>query len=62
MVDNKNSRRTKDAGFIGVKLAADGNMDLYNRLQEEVRRDPEMTQTRVIRVALREYFEKIDNK
>lgn len=35
-------------------------MTLYNRLQAEVDSDPELDQSKVIRLALKEYFEKRD--
>lgn len=52
--------RVKDAGFVGVNLAKGGDMTLYNRLEEEVASDPEMDRSKIIRMALKEYFDKID--
>lgn len=52
--------RRKETGFIGVNLAKGGDMTLYNRLQAEVDSDPELDQSKVIRLALKEYFEKRD--
>lgn len=54
--------RRKEAGFIGVKLAKGGDMTLYNRLIQEVESDPELDQSKVIRLALKEYFDRRDNK
>lgn len=54
--------RSKDVGFVGVNLAKGGDMTLYNRLLQEVKDDPEMDQSKVIRLALKEYFDRKDNK
>lgn len=56
---NKRVRR-KETGFIGVNLAKGGDMTLYNRLQQEIQSDPELDQSKVVRAALKEYFEKRD--
>lgn len=61
MAERKTVRR-KDTGFIGVNLAKSGDMTLYNRLQAEVDSDPELDQSKVVRLALKEYFEKRDGK
>lgn len=53
--------RRKETGFIGVVLAKGGDMTLYNRFIEEVKSDPELDQSKLIRLALKEYFEKRDN-
>lgn len=53
--------RRKVAGFVGVNLAKGGDMTLYNRLIQEVQSDPELDQSKVIRLALKEYFDKRDN-
>lgn len=58
----KRPRRTTQAGFVGVNLAKGGDMTLYNRLKKEVESDPELDQSRVVRLALTEYFEKRDKK
>lgn len=60
MATNKKQVRKKEAGFIGVKLAKGGDMTLYNRLIQEVESDPELDQSKVIRLALKEYFDKRD--
>lgn len=52
--------RRKEAGFIGANLAKGGDMTLYNRLIQEVESDPELDQSKVIRLALKEYFERKD--
>lgn len=54
--------RSKEVGFVGVNLAKGGDMTLYNRLIQEVKNDPEMDQSKVIRLALKEYFDKRDKK
>lgn len=54
--------RNTERGFIGVNLAKGGDMTLYNRLIQEVDSDPELDQSKVIRLALKEYFDKRDNK
>lgn len=54
--------RRKEVGFVGVNLAKDGDMTLYNRFEEEVKSDPELSRSLVIRLALKEYFEKRDNQ
>lgn len=54
--------RTKNVGFIGVNLAKGGDMTLYNRFIKEVESDSELDQSKLIRLALKEYFERKDNK
>lgn len=54
--------RRKEAGFVGANLAKGGDMTLYNRLIKEVESDPELDQSKIIRLALKEYFDKRDNK
>lgn len=54
--------RSKDVGFVGVNLAKGGDMTLYNRFIKEVESDPELDQSKLIRLALKEYFERKDNK
>ncbi len=54
--------RSKDVGFVGVNLAKGGDMTLYNRLLQEVEDDPEMDQSKIIRLALKEYFDRKDSK
>ena len=58
----KNRVRSKVVGFVGVNLAKGGDMTLYNRLLQEVKDDPEMDQSKVIRLALKEYFDRKDSK
>ena len=58
----KNRVRSKVVGFVGVNLAKGGDMTLYNRLLQEVESDPEMDQSKVIRLALKEYFDRKDKK
>ena len=63
MADKAKKRvRSKDVGFVGVNLAKGGDMTLYNRLLQEVESDPEMDQSKVIRLALKEYFDRKDSK
>lgn len=62
MTNTKKRTRTADVGFVGVNLAKAGDMTLYNRLKQEVESDPEMDQSKVIRAALKEYFDKQDSK
>lgn len=52
--------RKKQAGFIGVLLAKGGDMTLYNRFLKEVESDPEMDQSKLVRLALKEYFDRRD--
>lgn len=54
--------RRKEAGFVGANLAKGGDMTLYNRLIQEVESDPELDQSKVIRLALKEYFERRDTQ
>lgn len=60
MAEKAKRVRTKVVGFVGANLAKGGDMTLYNRLVQEVESDPEMDQSKVIRLALKEYFEKRD--
>lgn len=62
MTEQSKRIRRKETGFIGVNLAKSGDMTLYNRLQAEVESDPELDQSKVVRAALKEYFEKRDGK
>lgn len=50
--------RRKEAGFIGVNLVKDGDMTLFNKLEEVVKADPELDRSKVVRIALKEYFDK----
>ncbi len=55
-------RRTTKAGFVGANLAKGGDMTLYDRLIQEVESDPELDQSKVIRLALKDYFDRKDGK
>lgn len=57
---NRKTPLKKENGYIGVSLAKGGDMTLYNRLREEVAADPELDQSKLIRLALKEYFERKD--
>lgn len=57
---NKVRSRNKEKGFIGATLAKGGDMTLYNRFIKEVESDPELDQSKLIRLALKEYFERKD--
>lgn len=54
--------RQKATGFIGVNLAKGGDMTLYERFEKEVASDSELDRSKLVRVALKEYFDKRDNK
>lgn len=54
--------RTKQAGFIGVLLAKGGDMTLYNRFIKAVDADPELDQSKLVRLALQEYLDRLDSK
>ncbi len=62
MADKAKRVRRKEVGFVGVNLAKGGDMTLYNRLLQEVEDDPEMDQSKIVRLALKEYFERRDTK
>lgn len=62
MTDKAKRVRRKEVGFVGVNLAKGGDMTLYNRLLQEVEDDPEMDQSKIVRLALKEYFERRDTK
>lgn len=62
MAEKAKRVRSKVVGFVGANLARGGDMTLYNRLIQEVENDPEMDQSKVIRLALKEYFDRVDNK
>lgn len=61
MAEKQKRVRRKEAGFVGANLAKDGDMTLYNRLDEEVKKTT-MNRSLIIRLALLEYFEKRDGK
>jgi metal-responsive CopG/Arc/MetJ family transcriptional regulator len=52
--------RHKGVGFIGVNLSRGGDISLLERLEKEVNSNPELDRSKVIRIALTEYFEKRD--
>lgn len=52
--------RRKETGFIGVNLAKGGDMTLFNRFELEIDSDPELDRSKLVRIALKEYFEKRD--
>lgn len=62
MAEKPKRIRSKDVGFVGVNLAKGGDMTLYNRLLQEAEIDPEMDQSKIIRLALKEYFDRKDKK
>lgn len=63
MVEKATRRpRRKEEGFVGASLAKGGDMTLYNRFIKEVESDPELDQSKLIRLALKEYFDRKDNK
>ena len=62
MADKAKRVRRKEVGFVGVNLAKGGDMTLYNRLLQEVEYDPEMDQSKIVRLALKEYFERKDEQ
>lgn len=62
MAGTKKRVRSKQAGFIGVNLAKGGDMTLFNRFEEEINSDPELDRSKLIRIALKQYFEKKDAK
>jgi len=62
MANKVKRTRNKESGFVGVNLAKGGDMSLYNRLLQEVKSDPELDQSKLIRIALKEYFDKRDKK
>ena len=54
--------RKKEDGFVGASLAKGGDMTLYNRFIKEVESDPELDQSKLIRLAVKEYFERKDSQ
>lgn len=58
----KRTPRQEATGFIGVNLAKGGDMTLYDRFKKEVASDSELDKSKLIRLALKEYFDKRDNK
>lgn len=62
MVEKAKRTRRKEDGFVGASLAKGGDMTLYNRFIKEVESDPELDQSKLIRLALKEYFDKRDTQ
>jgi len=62
MINKVKRKRNKESGFVGANLAKGGDTTLYNRLLKEVESDLELDQSKLIRLALKEYFDKRDNK
>ena len=62
MAEPKQRIRRKETGFIGVNLAKGGDMTLYNRFIKEVQSDPELDQSKLVRLALKEHFDRKDGK
>ena len=60
MAEKPKRIRRKEAGFIGVNLAKGGDMTLYKRFVDEVKADPELDQSKLVRLALKEYFDRKD--
>lgn len=60
MAEKAKRSRKKEDGFVGASLAKGGDMTLYNRFIKEVESDPELDQSKLIRLALKEYFERKD--
>ena len=60
MTAQKKRVRRKEAGFIGVNLAKGGDMTLFNRFEQEIAADPELDKSKLVRLALKEYFERRD--
>lgn len=61
-MDERKTPRNKQEGFIGVNLAKGGDMTLYNRFKKEIKSDPELDNSKLVRLALKEYFERKDTK
>lgn len=62
MAAPKKRVRTVEAGFIGVNLAKGGDMTLFNRFEKEIASDPELDKSKLVRIALKEYFDRKDSK
>lgn len=50
--------RKAETGFVGISLVKDGDMTLFNRLEQVVKSNPELSRSSVIRAALNEYLDK----
>lgn len=62
MTDRIRRIRKTQAGFVGINLAPRGDMTLFNRLDKEIESDPELDRSKIVRAALKEYFEKRDKR
>ena len=60
MAEKPKRIRRKEAGFLGVTLAKGGDMTLDKRFVDEVKADPELDQSKLVRLALKEYFDRKD--
>lgn len=49
--------RTRKVGFIGVSLVRGGDTTLFDRFNKELEDDPELDQSKLVRLALKQYFE-----
>ena len=58
----KTKKSNERKGFITVSLVVSGDMTLYNRVEEEAGADPEMDKSKLVRAALKEYFERKDSQ
>lgn len=56
------SKAKEEAGFVGAKLVKGGDRTLHDRFIAELASDTELDQSKLIRIALKEYFERKDNK
>lgn len=62
MAEKAKRIRRKEVGFVGANLAgAKGDLTLYNRLVEE-KKNTTMSHSLIIRLALQQYFDKIDTQ
>lgn len=62
MAAQKKRVRTKQEGFIAANLIKRGDRTLYNRFIQEVENEPELDQSKLVRLALKEYFERKDEQ
>jgi hypothetical protein len=53
--------RTAKEGFIGANLVKRGDKTLFERFQQELEANPELDNSKLIRLALKEYFDRKDN-
>lgn len=61
MAAPKKRVRTKRIGFIGVNLVKGNDTTLFDRFNQEIANDPELDQSRLVRLALKEYFDRKDS-